>query len=104
MSVDPTFGPLMMFGAGGTAVEVIADTSLALPPLDLELARDLIGRTRIARLLAGYRDRKPARISAIAEALVHLSCARLPTIPRSERSTSTRCSPTCKASSRSMRA
>lgn len=73
MSVDPTFGPLMMFGAGGTAVEVIADTSLALPPLDLELARDLIGRTRIARLLAGYRDRKPARISAIAEALVHLS-------------------------------
>ncbi len=72
MSVDDTFGPLMMFGAGGTAVEVIADTSLALPPLDLVLARDMVGRTRISRLLAGYRDRKPANITAIAEVLVRL--------------------------------
>ena len=73
MSVDADFGPLVMFGAGGTAVEVIADTSHALPPLDLQLARDLIGRTRIARLLAGYRDRKPADIDAIARTLVKLS-------------------------------
>ena len=72
MTVDDTFGPLMMFGAGGTGVEVIADTSLALPPLDLQLARDLIERTRIARLLSGYRDRKPADKSAIADALVRL--------------------------------
>lgn len=73
MSVDANFGPLIMFGAGGTAVEVVADTSLALPPLDLQLARDLIRRTRIAKLLAGYRDRKPADIDAIARALVHIS-------------------------------
>lgn len=73
VSVDATFGPLVMFGAGGTAVEVLADTSLALPPLDLQLARDLIGRTRISRLLAGYRDRKAADIDGAATALVKLS-------------------------------
>jgi len=73
MSVDATFGPMIMFGAGGTSVEVVADTSLALPPLDIALARDLVGRTRIARLLAGYRDRKPADIAAIAQTLVRLS-------------------------------
>lgn len=73
MSVDASFGPLIMFGAGGTAVEVVADTSIALPPLDLRLACDLIGRTRISRLLAGFRDRKPADIGAIAEALVRMS-------------------------------
>ena len=73
ISVDADFGPLIMFGAGGTAVEVVADTSLALPPLDLKLARDLIGRTRIARLLAGYRDRKPADLDAIALTLVRIS-------------------------------
>ncbi len=73
MSVDANFGPLIMFGAGGTAVEVVADTSLALPPLDLQLARDLIGRTRVARLLAGYRDRKAADVDAIARTLVQIS-------------------------------
>jgi acetyltransferase len=73
MSVDATFGPLIMFGAGGTSVEVVADTSIAIPPLDMRLARDLVSRTRIARLLAGYRDRKPADIDAIARTLVRLS-------------------------------
>ncbi len=70
---DRTFGPLVLFGAGGTAVEVMADTALALPPLDLVLADDLIRETRIHRLLAGYRDRPAANISAIAKALVRLS-------------------------------
>src|SRR5690606_38104207 len=60
MSVDPTFGPSILFGAGGTAVEVMQDTSIALPPLDMSLARGLIARTRVARLLAGYRDRPAA--------------------------------------------
>lgn len=73
MSVDPTFGPLLLFGAGGTAVEVIADRALALPPLDNVLARQMIGETRIARLLAGYRDRKPANIDAIVDCLVRVS-------------------------------
>jgi hypothetical protein len=49
-----TFGPVVAFGCGGTAVEVVNDKALALPPLDLKLARELIGRTRISKLLAGY--------------------------------------------------
>ena len=53
---DPTFGPVIVFGRGGTAVEVINDKALALPPLDMNLARDLVGRTRVSRLLAAYRD------------------------------------------------
>ena len=73
MSVDRTVGPLMMFGAGGTAVEVIADTAHALPPLDLKLARTLINETRVSKLLAGYRDRPRADFSAIAESLVRVS-------------------------------
>src|SRR5262249_31606285 len=56
---DPTFGPVIVFGRGGTAVEVINDKALALPPLDINLARDLVARTRVARRLAAYRDLPP---------------------------------------------
>jgi acetyltransferase len=73
MSVDPTFGPLMMFGAGGTAVEVLRDTAHALPPLDLNLARDLMQQTRVWGLLQGYRSSPPADVDRIAEILVRLS-------------------------------
>ena len=72
-SVDPLFGPVLLFGQGGTAVEVLADRSIALPPLNRSLARELIGRTRVARLLAGYRNHPPARLDAIADVLVALS-------------------------------
>ncbi len=68
-SLDPIFGPVIVFGAGGVAVEVMDDTAIALPPLDDVLAGDLIERTRIGRLLAGFRDRKPADRAAIAYAL-----------------------------------
>jgi acetyltransferase len=73
MSVDPTFGPLIMFGAGGTAVEVARDTAHALPPLDLNLARDLMRQTRVWHFLQGYRDRPVADVERIAQALVRLS-------------------------------
>jgi acetyltransferase len=53
---DPTFGPVMVFGRGGTAVEIINDKGLALPPLDMNLARELIGRTAVSRMLPAYRD------------------------------------------------
>lgn len=72
-SEDATVGPLMMFGAGGTAVEVTADTSHALPPLDLKLAYQMMRETRVFRLLKGYRDRPAADIEAIALVLVRLS-------------------------------
>ena len=72
-SIDPLFGPVILFGQGGTAVEVIADRALALPPLNATLARSLIGRTRIAKLLKGYRDVPPAREEAIVSTLVAIS-------------------------------
>jgi acetyltransferase len=70
---DRLFGPMILFGAGGTATEIIHDTAVALPPLDRELARDLMSQTRIFRLLEGYRDRRPADLVAIADALTRLS-------------------------------
>lgn len=79
---DPTFGPVVMVGHGGVAVEVLADRALGLPPLNLDLAREMIGRTRVSRLLAGYRDRKPADLTALAHTLVALGrlAADLPQI------------------------
>jgi acetyltransferase len=70
---DALFGPTILFGAGGTSVEVVADTAVGLPPLDLQLSADLISRTRVSRLLAGYRDRPVADRDAIALALVRVS-------------------------------
>ncbi|HXW23951.1 MAG TPA: bifunctional acetate--CoA ligase family protein/GNAT family N-acetyltransferase, partial [Xanthobacteraceae bacterium] len=70
---DPTFGPVIAFGWGGTAVASIDDKALALPPLDLNLARDLIARTRVARLLRAYRDVPAAREDAVALVLVKLA-------------------------------
>ncbi|MDO6962986.1 bifunctional acetate--CoA ligase family protein/GNAT family N-acetyltransferase [Rhizobium alvei] len=72
-SRDPIFGPIMLFGAGGTAVEVMDDTAIGLPPIDDVLAGDLIDQTRIGRLLAGYRDRPPADRAGIIAALTALS-------------------------------
>jgi acetyltransferase len=72
-SVDPLFGPVLLFGQGGTAVEVVADRAVALPPLNALLARALIDRTRIARLLAGWRDVPPADLDAVVGVLLSLS-------------------------------
>ena len=72
-SVDPVFGPVLLFGQGGVAVEVLADRAIALPPLNRALARELVSRTRVARLLAGYRDRAPADLDAICDVLIALS-------------------------------
>ncbi len=73
LAVDRTFGPVVLFGGGGTAVEVLADRSLELPPLNQTLARRQIARTRVAKLLAGYRDRPAGDIGAVADVLVRLA-------------------------------
>jgi acetyltransferase len=73
LAEDPTFGPVVVFGRGGTAVEVIDDRALGLPPLDLGLAEDLISRTRVARRLEAYRDVPAADTRAIALTLVKLA-------------------------------
>jgi acetyltransferase len=70
---DSTFGTVVVFGRGGTAVEIINDKALALPPLDLQLARDLIERTRVSRLLRGYRDVPAVKQDAVAMVLVKLA-------------------------------
>ncbi len=69
---DATFGPVLLFGQGGTAVEIIRDKAMALPPLNRVLAEDLIRRTRISSLLEGYRGRPPADFDAIAGTLMAL--------------------------------
>ncbi len=72
-SLDPLFGPVLLFGQGGTAVEVLADRAIGLPPLNRVLAAELISRTRVAKLLAGYRDHPPAKLDAICDVLIALS-------------------------------
>jgi acetyltransferase len=72
LSEDPVFGPLIAFGQGGTAVEVVHDTSLELPPLNALLARRLMARTRVWQLLEGYRGKPAADIDAIVEILIRL--------------------------------
>ncbi len=70
---DPVFGPVISFGSGGTAVEILADTALSLPPLNRRLARDLVARTRVARLLEAHRDVPAADMDAVVEVLLAVS-------------------------------
>jgi len=71
--IDPLFGPVVLFGAGGTRVEVVADRAVGLPPLNEPLARALVARTKVARLLAGWRDVPPANSAALHDVLMALS-------------------------------
>jgi acetyltransferase len=73
VSTDPVFGPVILFGQGGIAVEVTADHALGLPPLNMVLARDMVARTRVAKLLEGYRNRPAANIDAICRTLIQVA-------------------------------
>ena len=70
---DPVFGPVVVFGRGGVAVEALSDTALGMPPLDMRLAYQMIRQTRVARLMAGFRGRAGVDQEAVAQALVRLS-------------------------------
>jgi acetyltransferase len=70
---DPLFGPVIVFGRGGTAVEVIDDKAIGLPPLDMKLADDLIARTRVARTLGAYQGVPAANREDVARTLVKLA-------------------------------
>ncbi|MBE2263907.1 MAG: GNAT family N-acetyltransferase [Burkholderiaceae bacterium] len=72
-TIDRVFGPVILFGQGGTAVEVLADRAVALPPLSVPLARAMISRTRVSRLLKGWRDTPPANMDAIHQVLMAIS-------------------------------
>lgn len=70
---DPAFGPAISFGAGGNAVEVFADTQVALPPLNEYLSMDLIQRTRIARFLREFRNLPAVDLSQVIDVLQRVS-------------------------------
>ena len=72
ISEDSVFGPVVGFGQGGTAVEVVHDSAVALPPLNLLLARRQMAQTRVWRLLQAYRGKPAAAIDAIAEVLIRI--------------------------------
>jgi len=72
-SIDAVFGPVILFGSGGTSVEVVADRAIALPPLNRRLARALVRNTRVARLLDGFRDTPAADLDALDDVLVAVS-------------------------------
>ena len=72
-TIDRAFGPVILFGQGGTAVEVMADRAVALPPLNVPLAKALVARTRVARLLAGWRDTPAVDEASVHHVLVALS-------------------------------
>ncbi|MFD2233948.1 bifunctional acetate--CoA ligase family protein/GNAT family N-acetyltransferase [Phaeospirillum tilakii] len=73
IACDGLFGPVVVFGEGGRVVEVPRDHTVGLPPLNLPLARSIISRTRIARLLKASDGRPAADRTAVAELLVRLS-------------------------------
>lgn len=75
--MDPTFGPMVMFGAGGTAVELFRDVAFASAPLDATRARALVNRVKSSALLRGWRGAPPADEAALTAALCHLSAFAL---------------------------
>jgi acetyltransferase len=72
-SVDPQFGPVILFGSGGQLVEVYRDRALALPPLNATLAQRLMEQTRIFKALKGVRGRAPVDMNALERVLVRFS-------------------------------
>ena len=72
-SIDPQFGPVLLFGTGGQLVEVFRDRALALPPLNTTLARRMMEQTRVFTALEGVRGRKAVDLGALEELLVRFS-------------------------------
>lgn len=73
VTTDPVFGPVITFGAGGVAVELLRDSAVALPPLNERLAQDLIVRTRVAKLIGAYRNVPAASTAALVDVLLRVS-------------------------------
>ena len=72
-SIDPQFGPVVLFGMGGSLVEVFKDRALGLPPLNATLARRMMERTKIFKALKGVRGRLPVNLGALESLLVNFS-------------------------------
>ncbi len=72
-SIDPQFGPVLLFGTGGSLVEVFKDSALGLPPLTTTLARQMMERTKIYEALKGVRGRKSVDLLALQKLMVRFS-------------------------------
>lgn len=72
-STDPQFGPVLLFGMGGQLVEVFKDRALAIPPLNANLARQLMQKTKIYEALLGVRGRKAIDLNRLEEILIQFS-------------------------------
>jgi acetyltransferase len=72
-SLDPQFGPVLLFGTGGQLVEVFQDRALALPPLNSTLARRMMEQTKIYKALKGVRGRRPVDLAALEVLMVRFS-------------------------------
>jgi acetyltransferase len=70
---DPVFGPVVTFGAGGTAVEILHDRAVALPPLNEHIARSMIRQTQVSRMLGEFRGLSPINLDALVQVLLRVS-------------------------------
>jgi acetyltransferase len=70
---DPAFGPVVTFGAGGTAVEIVRDRAVALPPLNDHIAHALMRRTRVFRALKAFRNQPAVNLDAVVRVLLRVS-------------------------------
>jgi acetyltransferase len=73
IATDAVFGPVLLLGEGGTAVELRKDHAVALPPLNVNLAKDMLSASRLEPLLAGYRGQPPANTPALLKTLLNVS-------------------------------
>jgi len=70
---DPVFGPVISFGSGGTSVEIMGDSAISLPPLNHQLATDLINRTKVSKLLGAFRNMPAVDIDQLVNVLLGVS-------------------------------
>lgn len=70
---DPVFGPVISFGGGGTAVEIMGDSAVSLPPLNRRLALDLINRTKVSKLLGKFRQMPAVDVDQLIDVLLYVS-------------------------------
>ena len=72
-TTDPQFGPVLLFGSGGTLVEVFQDRALVLPPVTREIALRWMAETKIHKALLGVRGQRAVDLDALADVLVRFS-------------------------------
>ena len=70
---DPVFGPVISFGSGGTSVEIMGDSAVSLPPLNRQLAIDLINRTKVSKMLGKFRQLPAVDIDQLIDVLLRVS-------------------------------